>query len=89
MKQERGELLEFPCSFPIKVFGQANAAFETAALAIVRQHVPQLAENAITMRYSKDKKFLSLTITIQACSQQQLDGIYSDLSSHAAVIMAL
>ena len=34
---ERDSLLEFPCTFPIKVMGRCNSGFEATALAIVRR----------------------------------------------------
>lgn len=89
MIEERKTLLEFPCDFPIKVFGLANAEFESAAYTIVHKHIAELAENAITMRYSKDNKYLALTILVTVSSQAQLDTIYSELSAHKAILMAL
>jgi len=89
MSFERETLLEFPCDFPIKVFGLASSEFEAAAYAIVRKHAPTLAENALTMRYSKDNKYLALTIMVKASSQAQLDAIYSELSSHPEIMMVL
>ncbi|MDF2868271.1 MAG: hypothetical protein K0S11_1741 [Gammaproteobacteria bacterium] len=89
MIEERETLLEFPCDFPIKVFGLANAEFESVAYTIVRKHVSELAENAIAMRYSKDSKYLALTIVVKVSSQAQLDAIYSELSAHKAILMAL
>ena len=34
-------------------------------------------------------RFVSITVTIMATSQQQLDDIYRDASSHDDVLMAL
>ncbi len=82
-------LLEFPCRFPIKVMGKNDREFDFLVLEIVRRHVPELNEQAVTTRPSKDANFLSVTVTIQATSKDQLDAIYRDLSSHPQVLMAL
>lgn len=89
MTTNSGELLEFPCQFPLKVIGLATEEFETAVYMIVRKHLVELAEDAIKMRYSQDNKYLSLTINAWVSSQAQLDAIYMDLSAHKSVIMAL
>lgn len=89
MSFEQGELLEFPCNFPLKVIGLANEQFETAVYSIVRKHLAELSEAAIKMRYSQDKKYLSLTVNAWVVSREQLDAIYIDLSSHEAIMMVL
>jgi len=43
----------------------------------------------VRSRASRDGNFLALTITFQAKSRAQLDAIYSDLSAHDDIIMAL
>jgi uncharacterized protein len=82
-------LLQFPCDFPIKVMGEARPEFETAVLSIIHRHVPDLKENAILARTSKEGKYLALTITIVARSQAQLDTIYRALTASQWVLMAL
>jgi uncharacterized protein len=82
-------LLKFPCDFPIKIMGPATDAFELAALTIIHKHCPDLAEGAISTRRSKDGNYLGMTVIIHATSQAQLDAIYSELSAHELVLMAL
>ena len=82
-------LLTFPCVFPIKVVGQSGVDFEAHVLAIVRRHVPDLKETAVGRRPSKAGRFTSLTVTVNAESQTQLDAIYRELSASPDVIMAL
>jgi uncharacterized protein len=82
-------LLEFPCQFPIKVMGKSNLEFDLLVIEIVRRHVPDLHEQAVTSRASKDANYLAVTVTIKATSKAQLDAIYQDLSSHPQVLMAL
>lgn len=82
-------LLQFPCDFPVKVMGEASAEFEIAVLDIIHRHAPDLKENAIFSRASKDGKYLALTITVVAQSQMQLDAIYHALTACKLVLMAL
>lgn len=89
IKDDGGPLLRFPCEFPIKAIGKATPEFQGAVLAVFRKHVPELGEGAITEHYSAGNNYLSLTITITATSQEQLDAIYSELSRSEHVVMAL
>jgi uncharacterized protein len=82
-------LLEFPCDFPLKVMGIAAEDFDALVVAIVRRHVDDLREGAITAKESRNGKYVSLTVTIQAQSQQQLDDLYVELSTHQRVLMVL
>ena len=81
--------MEFPCRFPLKTIGKNTADFETTIIEIVRRHVPDLQDHEITSRLSKDGKYVSITTTFTAASREQLDALYSELSSHEQVMMVL
>lgn len=81
--------LSFPCRFPIKVMGPANADFEARAVAAVRRHVPDLGEGAVRRRDSRAGTYLSLTITVHASSREQLDAVYRALTALDGVLMVL
>ena len=82
-------LLEFPCDFPLKVMGIAAGDFDQLVLAIVRRHVAGLDPAAVRATPSRQGKYVSLTVTVRAESQAQLDGLYSELSGHERVLMVL
>lgn len=82
-------LLEFPCDFSIKVMGLANDEFEILVVETVQRHVQNLRENAVRSRPSKNGKYCSITVTIQATSKKQLDTIYQELHDTGKVLMAL
>ncbi len=86
---ESESLLTFPCSFPIKIMGRDQENFRHAAVLLVEQHAGKLPDDAISTSTSRNGNFLSITITIEAQSQDQLDNIYNDLSNHEAVLVAL
>ncbi len=82
-------LLKFPCNFPIKAMGKAEADFDALVVEIVRRYAPDLAESAVFTRPSKSGKWISVTVIIQATSQKQLDAIYQAFTDHDKVVMAL
>ena len=90
MKEKNEEpLLGFPCSFPIKVMGRGGEDFELLVVELVRRHVPDLGEGAVKSRTSRRGNYISVTVTVQARSREQLDAIYRELSACERVIMAL
>jgi len=82
-------VLEFPCEFPIKMMGRDNPEFRALSRALVEKHTGAVAESAVQATTSRNGRFVSVTVTITATSQQQLDDIYRDVSSHEDVLMAL
>ena len=84
-----GSVLEFPCDFPIKMMGRDTPKFRATARALVERHTGLVADSAVQATLSRNGRFVSVTITIRATSQQQLDDIYNDVSSHDDVLMAL
>lgn len=86
---EPDSLLEFPCQFAIKAMGKNSDAFDVLVVGIVRRHVSDIHEGAVSIRPSKAGTYLSVTVMIEASSRQQLDAIYQDLSDHPDILMAL
>jgi putative lipoic acid-binding regulatory protein len=76
----------FPCALPIKVFGRNASGFRDAALATVSAHCP---DHEVTEQLSRNGTFVSLTITVQAESRQQMDAVYSALSAMQEVLLVL
>lgn len=86
-KQE--SYIEFPCQFPIKAMGKASEEFHLHIFEIVKRHAPGTQQQAVKQRASKNGKYISVTVTIEATSQAQLDAIYQDLTDSEQVMMAL
>jgi putative lipoic acid-binding regulatory protein len=82
-------LLEFPCDFPIKVMGKDTPEFRAMALALIESHTGPLEAERIRMAASRNGRFVSITVTVNAQSRDQLDDIYRDVSGHPAILMAL
>ena len=89
MNDTRKSALEFPCRFPVKAIGRDTDEFEAIVTEIIRRHVPDLSDDAVTTRSSSGGKYLSVTATFIAESQEQLDAMYYELSSHEQVLMVL
>lgn len=89
MTDERATLLEFPCDFPVKIMGETSAGFADAMLQVVLRHAPDFIAASMEMKVSSSGRFISLTFTITAVSQSQLDALYRDISNHPLVSMAL
>jgi putative lipoic acid-binding regulatory protein len=83
------ELMQFPCQFPLKVFGLNNENFEQIVLELIRVHCPQSTEFEVSKNESKKGKYQSLTITFTAHSRQQLDDIYQSMADCEQVVMSL
>jgi putative lipoic acid-binding regulatory protein len=82
-------LLEFPCQFPIKMMGRKNNEFQPIAIALVEKHAGEIAASAVRLTSSSNGKFVSVTVHIEARSQEQLDDIYRDLSACEDILVAL
>jgi putative lipoic acid-binding regulatory protein len=82
-------VIEFPCDFPIKMMGRDTPEFRATARRLIENHVGPVADEAIQANLSGKGNFVSVTVTVTATSQQQLDDIYRDVSGHDDVLMAL
>ncbi|MCK5719112.1 MAG: DUF493 domain-containing protein [Thiomargarita sp.] len=83
------ELLQFPCAFSIKVMGIATDNFAQAMFKVVKLYSDDLKQEDISLKTSRNGKYLSLSINIIAQSRSQLDALYTALSQHQDVTMVL
>lgn len=81
--------LEFPCEFPIKAMGRADDNFDAVVVGIIRKHAPDFSDSTVKSRLSKGGNYVSITVTINARSREQLDNIYLDLTANDLVLVAL
>jgi len=85
----RDSLIEYPCDFPLKIFGQQQPGFAQAVLEVVSKHDPDFEAASMEMRASKNARYVSLTCTLRATSREQLDAVYQALCDHPMVVMVL
>ena len=86
---ESESLIEYPCDFPLKIFGEQHPELAQSVLDVVLRHAPDFAAASMEMRASKSAKYISLTCTIRATSRAQLDALYQELCTHPLVKMVL
>lgn len=85
----RRELLEFPCDFPIKVVSKAEFALEDHATQVVHKHIPDMEYIPVTKNESRKGNYQAITIILKAKNQSQIDNIYQELSANESIIMVL
>lgn len=81
--------IEFPCAFPIKMMGHDTPEFRATARTLVEKHAGVVPDEAVQVALSRNGRFVSVTVTIIATSQRQLDDIYRDATANADVLYAL
>ena len=89
MNEREKKLMDFPCSYPLKVIGKNTNEFYSVVAAIVERHVPDSSGITYTSRVSSGEKYLSITATFSAESQEQLTAIYRELNDHRLVVYTL
>lgn len=85
----KDSLIEFPSEFPIKVMGLHVPALLPAVLEMAREADAGFDAATVELRPSSGGKYLGVTITVTATSQEQLDALYRALSSHSLVKVVL
>lgn len=81
--------LAYPARVHIKAIGRSSQRFEALVHQIVSRHIPPDALLSASARTSRGGKYLSVTMTINADSREQLDRIYRELSACKDVLIAL
>ena len=81
--------LKFPCEFPIKVMGLKHSHFVQNVVDVVTQYAPDFDAASVELRPSEKGKYLSVTCTINATSQDQLNRLYTALKGHSDVAVVL
>ena len=89
MSEQDPPKIEFPCDYPIKVMGYACREFHEHVLTVMTRHAPGYDQSAVKVRDSRNGKFQSITVTITATGEPQLQAIFEDLKTSEQVQMVL
>ena len=81
--------IEFPCRYPVKVLGAAHPEFKQSVTSVMQRHAPELLEEDISIKASREARFVSITFNIVATGAEQLQAIYSDLKAVEGVKMVI
>lgn len=82
-------LLEFPCRFSVKAMGRSEDGFEALVTGIVLSHAELYVGEQVTIKPSGTGRYISVSVTVEALSKDQLDRIYQDLTDCEQVLVAL
>jgi putative lipoic acid-binding regulatory protein len=75
-------LWEFPCQFPLKIMGPAEAPLRPAVETIVLRRAPEFDISSISVRMSRTGKHQSISIDVYVERKEQVLGLYTDLAKH-------
>ncbi|NBW25286.1 MAG: DUF493 family protein [Betaproteobacteria bacterium] len=85
----QASLIEYPCTFPIKVMGLNNEDFIQAMKTIVQRFDPGWQCGGLKERSSSNGKYLGLTFHVYVNNREELDGLYLAFTSHPMVKVVL
>lgn len=83
--EEKEAKMEFPCDYGIKAMGVTCPEFDAIVVSIVRRHIDDLKEGAISSKQSAGGKFTSFSVDFYVESREQLEAIHRDLISHELI----
>jgi putative lipoic acid-binding regulatory protein len=89
MSQAEPPKIEFPCDYPIKVLGRSSEEYRGIILEVFERHAPGFDQQTIQVKDSAKGTFTSLTITITATGEKQLDALHQDLLATGHVKMVI
>ena len=81
--------LNFPCEYPVKVFGKDEDNFTAFVIELISRHVPGIPVESFTTRQSSGGKYLAVSVTFIAESRVQIDALYQELGQHARVLISM
>ncbi|MGB7183003.1 MAG: DUF493 domain-containing protein [Burkholderiaceae bacterium] len=83
------QMLDFPAEFPIKVMGNQHELFVQSITELVTKHIEDFDAASIVETSSRTGKFISLTVSVQVTSREQLQSLYEALADHKLVRIVL
>lgn len=81
--------IEFPCDYPIKVMGPATPDYKQCIIEIIEAHAPDIDYTRVTMKQSRNGKYLSVTVFITAMGKDQIQRIFESLKASGRISMVL
>ena len=90
MDSQKSIKIEFPChNYPIKVMGPNVDNFHEEVLTIIRRHAPDLRDEDISYRASRNGNYLAVNVSITATGSGQLKAMFEELKASGRVSMVL
>ena len=88
-KRDDAQGFDFPCDYQVKAMGHDDGNFQDTVVEILSRHCENIDHERIVCKASRNGKYLSVTVTIEARSHEHLDAIYDELTAHEKVLMRL
>jgi len=79
----------FPCDYLIRVIGYNGDDFREKVLRIAREHAPDLQDERVTVRDSRQGGYCSVRFSIMATGEPQLRALHAALMAEPAVKLVL
>ncbi len=89
MNDTDAPVITFPCDYPIKVMGNSGESLRDHVVTVFERHAPGFDQAGIHIRDSRNGNYQSLTITIIATGEAQLQALFEDLKANPLVKMVL
>lgn len=89
MTDVKAPKIEFPCDYAIKVIGNAAPDFSEFVVGIVERHAPGVDTSTVTVNDSRNGRFCSVRLTMQATGEPQLQALFEELKASGRVHMVL
>ncbi len=86
MTQQEPPKIEFPCEFPIKVFGVQNDEFKDHVHQVFSEHADDFHPSKVKSRPSGKGTYLAMTVVIVATGKPQLDRITKALKAKPELV---
>jgi putative lipoic acid-binding regulatory protein len=81
--------IEFPCDYPVKIVGENRDSFTTTVVELTRMHAPEITEEQVRVRASRNGNYCAVTITIRATGTAQLSALHETLKAYPLVRLVL
>ncbi|MFK5894272.1 MAG: DUF493 domain-containing protein [Pseudomonadota bacterium] len=88
-RETEGLLMDFPCTFPLKVMGLNTDDYPGFVLDIAKKYINGIDKSNLKTRLSKNEKYIAVTLTFLAHSREQIDNVYLELNASERTKMAI
>jgi len=88
-KKAPASLLTFPATLTFRAMGYNHPNFPERVLRALQTCQPELDESAISVRPSREGKYLAVNVRVKVEDQTELDGLYQALRGVEGLILAV
>lgn len=86
---DRSKILDFPTNFTIKAFGPNTPEFIDEISNLASSSCEENDTPTFNYQLSKNKRYISISVSVYVTSKNNLDNIYRALTSHPQIKMVI